>query len=80
MSMDIMGMLIKYQAYGYFFLIVFLVTVLYWYYFHLYKSEKTGRRNFEKYGKIALEDEIYNKPIEPMPIKKSKIEQQRGAK
>jgi cytochrome c oxidase cbb3-type subunit 4 len=80
MSIDIMGMLIKYQAYGYFFMTVCLTVGLYWYYFHLYKSEKTGRRDYEKYGKIALEDAICDKPIESVPVKKSKIEQQRGAK
>jgi cytochrome c oxidase cbb3-type subunit 4 len=79
MSIDIMGMLIKYQAYGYFFMIVCLTVGLYWYYFHLYKSEKSGRRDYEKYGKIALEDNICDKPIESMPVKKAKIEQ-RGAK
>lgn len=79
MSIDIMGLLVKYQAYGYYFLMVFLIIVLYWYYYHLYRSEKIGRRNYEKYGKIALEDEIYDNPIESMPIAKSKIKR-RGAR
>jgi len=35
----------EFQAYGYFFLTAFLVITLYAYFFHLYKSEKTGRRN-----------------------------------
>ena len=46
------------QAYGYFFLTAFLAVTLYAYFFHLYKSEKNGRRNYEKYSKLALNDEI----------------------
>ncbi|MDR1975719.1 MAG: cytochrome c oxidase, cbb3-type, CcoQ subunit [Campylobacteraceae bacterium] len=79
MSIDIIAVLVEYQAYGYYLLIAFLVVILYWYIFHLYKSEKSGRRNYEQYGKIALEDGILDEPVESMPIKQSKIEQQRGA-
>jgi cytochrome c oxidase cbb3-type subunit 4 len=52
------------QAYGYFFLTAFLAIVLYGYIFHLYRSEKTGRRNYEKYGNIALNDNIGDMPVE----------------
>jgi len=52
------------QAYGYFFLTAFLVIVLYGYIFHLYRSEKSGRRNYEKYGNIALSDNIGDTPVE----------------
>lgn len=54
------------QAYGFFFFVVFLVAILYGYYYHLVKSEKTGRRDYEKYGKLALNDEINDKAIEPI--------------
>lgn len=54
------------QAYGYFFFVVFLVVVLYGYFYHLIKSEKKGRRNYEKYSKLALDDELNKKPIEPI--------------
>lgn len=54
------------QAYGYFFFVVFLVVVLYGYFYHLIKSEKKGRRNYEKYSKLALDDELNEKPIEPI--------------
>lgn len=47
-----------FQGYGFFILIVFLVVVLYAYYFHLYKSEARGERNYEKYANLALKDEI----------------------
>ena len=53
-----------FQGYGFFFLMAFLVVVLYAYWFHLYKSEKKGRRDYEKYAKLALDDEIDDKVLE----------------
>ncbi|BCX80094.1 cytochrome c oxidase, cbb3-type, CcoQ subunit [Campylobacter sp. 19-13652] len=52
------------QAYAYFCLTVFLVVVLYSYYYHLYKSERTGRRNYEKYANLALNDDITDVVLE----------------
>ena len=59
------------QAYGYFFLTAFLAITLYAYFFHLFKSEKTGRRNYEKYSKLALNDEIGGEILERKAIKES---------
>ena len=56
----------EWQAYGYFFFTVFLVLVLYGYLYHLYKSQRTGRRDYEKYANMALHDEITDEPIEDM--------------
>ncbi len=53
------------QAYGFFFFVVFLVIVLYSYWFHLKRSEKTGRRDFEQYGRLALDDNIDDPLLEP---------------
>lgn len=66
-----MELLVKYQGQAYFFLLAFLTIVFYWYIFHLYWSEKTGRKNYEKYGDIALKDEINDEPVETMPVNKS---------
>ena len=52
------------QAYAYFFFTGFLVLVLYGYIYHLYSSEKKGTRDYEKYGNIALNDEVTDKPVE----------------
>ncbi len=41
-----------------------LVVILYAYIIYLYRSEKKGERDYEKYGKIALDDEITSTPIE----------------
>ena len=55
------------QAYGYVVLIISLCIGLYAYFFHLRRSEKTGRRNYEKYGNSALNDSINDEIIETIP-------------
>ena len=63
------------QGYAYFFLTVFLVVILYGYILHLYRSEKKGIRDYEKYGKMALNDELSDAPIEENPkVSKEKKE------
>ena len=52
------------QGYGMFFMTIFMVVMLYWYIVYLYRSEKKGERDFEKYGRIALDDNINSTPIE----------------
>jgi cytochrome c oxidase cbb3-type subunit IV len=54
------------QAYAYFFFIAFLVVVLYTYIYYLYSSQKKGKRDYEKYGNIALHDEVTDQPIESL--------------
>ncbi len=53
-----------FQAYAYFFFTAFMVVVLYSYIYHLYSSQKKGKRDYEKYGDLALHDEITDQPIE----------------
>ncbi|EGK8074522.1 cytochrome c oxidase, cbb3-type, CcoQ subunit [Campylobacter upsaliensis] len=53
-----------FQGYGFFSLVVFLVVVLYAYWFHLYRSEKRGERNYEKYANLALNDELDDRILE----------------
>jgi len=61
------------QAYGYIFFTIFLAVILYSYLYHLYRSEKSGERNFEKYANMALRDELTDAPVEPMsPLNKAK--------
>ncbi|KIM11882.1 MAG: cytochrome C oxidase subunit III [Sulfuricurvum sp. PC08-66] len=62
------------QAYGYFILTALLVFLLYGYIFHLYRSQKTGKRDYEKYGRIALDDDITSEPVEPHTKKEKKGE------
>lgn len=52
------------QGYGMFFATIVLTVLLYWYILYLYRSEKKGERDFEKYGRIALDDSIGTPPVE----------------
>lgn len=63
MDMDLRNL----QGYASFFMTIFLVIMLYGYIIHLYRSEKKGERDYEKYGRIALDDEIDSTPIEDKP-------------
>jgi cytochrome c oxidase cbb3-type subunit 4 len=64
-----------FSAYGYFFFTVFLVVVLYSYIYHLYSSEKKGKRNYERYADMALNDEITDKPVESVSDNETKKEE-----
>ena len=55
------------QGYASFFMTMFLVIMLYGYIIHLYRSEKKGERDYEKYGNIALDDSITSTPVEDKP-------------
>jgi cytochrome c oxidase cbb3-type subunit 4 len=63
MDMDIRNL----QGYASFFMTILLVIMLYGYIIHLYRSEKKGERDYEKYGNIALDDEITSTPVEDKP-------------
>ena len=55
------------QGYASFFMTILLVVLLYWYIIHLYRSEKKGERDYEKYGNIALDDEVTSTPVKDKP-------------
>ncbi len=58
------------QGYASFFMTIFLVVMLYGYIVYLYRSEKKGKKDYEKLGKIALDDELDSTPIntsDPLP-------------
>ena len=60
MDMDLRNL----QGYASFFMSLVLVVMLYWYIIHLYRSEKKGERDYEKYGNIALDDSVTSTPVE----------------
>lgn len=64
-----MADILKFQGVAWITFTMFLVFVLYGYIYHLYKSERTGRRDYEKYGNIALKDNLDDEPIEPISEK-----------
>ncbi len=58
------------QGYASFFMTIFLVVMLYGYIVYLYRSEKKGEKDYEKLGKIALDDELDSTPVntsDPLP-------------
>lgn len=52
------------QAYGYLLMVVFLTIGLYAYIHHLYKTQRSGERDYEKYSNLALDDDITSSPVE----------------
>ena len=52
------------QSYSYVAIIFILTIGLYAYIYYLYKSEKDGVQNFEKYSNLALHDELDDEPVE----------------
>lgn len=43
---------------------IVLVMFLYSYCFYMYKAQKTGKRDYEKYSRLALDDDISDVLIE----------------
>ncbi len=64
------------QGYANFFMTILLVILLYGYIIHLYRSEKKGEKDYEKYANIALDDEIDSTPIESDPSTQAENEEQ----
>jgi len=61
------------QAYGYFFLVMFLVVVLYSYIYHLYKNRKDRDGiDYETYGNMALNDDITDEPVNKVSDEETK--------
>jgi len=52
------------QAYAKFGLMTLVFIVFYSYAYSIYKRDKTGERNFEKYSNLVLDDSIESKPLE----------------
>ncbi len=64
------------QGYASFFMTIFLVVMLYGYIIHLYRSEKKGENDYERFGNIALDDEISSDPVVPNPKAQKENEEQ----
>jgi len=59
------------QGYAKFFLLLFVFIVFYGYAYSIYKRQRTGERDFEKYSKLVLDDSIESDPLEERKEKKS---------
>lgn len=63
----------QFQAYGYFALTFFLVIALYGYMYHLYSKKKDADGvDYEKYGDMALRDDIDDTPVSSVSDDKEK--------
>ncbi len=51
-------------GYGKFFIILFIFIVFYGYAYSIYKRQKTGERDFEKYSNLVLNDSLDATPLE----------------
>lgn len=52
------------QAYGFYVMLVAMVVILYSYWFHLKRSEKKGRKDYEKYSNLVLNDDLQDEILE----------------
>lgn len=56
--------LLTIQGYAKFFLLLIVFIVFYSYAYSIYRRDKKGERDFEKYSKLVLDDSIESKPLE----------------
>lgn len=64
----------RYRIYMYLIGAGIAVIIFYYYIIYLYRSEKKGKRNYEKYGRLAIDDELDSEILEKNP----KLEKKKG--
>ncbi len=69
-----MRFIIAYQKEIYLIVTLLLVAFLYGYVYHLYSSQAKGKKDYEKYAKLALNDNLDDEPVEPRKQKSNKGE------
>ena len=69
-----MRFIIAYQKEIYLIVTLLLVAFLYRYVYHLYSSQAKGKKDYEKYAKLALNDNLDDEPVEPRKQKSNKGE------
>ena len=62
------------QGYAYWFITLLLVVLVYGYIYHLYKSQKSGKIDYEKYARLALDDDLNDALVEKRNNKDEKKE------
>jgi len=55
---------LTFQGYAKFFLLLLVFIVFYSYVYSIYKRQKTGERDYEKYSDLVLDDSFDSKPLE----------------
>lgn len=56
--------LLTVQGYAKFFLVLAVFIIFYSYAYSIYKRDKTGERDFEKYSKLVHDDSSVSAPLE----------------
>ena len=56
--------LLTVQGYAKFFLILAVFIIFYSYAYSIYKRQRTGERDFEKYSKLVHDDSSVSEPLE----------------
>lgn len=56
--------LLTIQGYAKFFLLLIVFIIFYGYAYSIYKRDRSGERDFEKYSKLVLDDSIDSEPLE----------------
>ena len=56
--------LLTVQGYAKFFLVLAVFIIFYSYAYSIYKRDKTGERDFEKYSKLVHDDSSVSSPLE----------------
>jgi cytochrome c oxidase cbb3-type subunit 4 len=69
--------LVEIQGYVKFFLLLTVFIIFYSYAYSIYKRDKTGERDFEKYSKLVLDDSVEAQPLEE---RKNKTNNEKGEK
>ncbi len=59
------------QGYGKFFIMLFVTVIFYSYVYSMYKRQKTGERDYEKYTSIVHDDSYDQEPLEERETKEN---------
>lgn len=65
-------LIVEFRGYLYFIATILLVVFLYAYIYHMYRAQRTGTKDYEKYARLALDDNILDKPIESRENRREK--------
>lgn len=60
--------IVEFRGYLYFVATIALVVFLYSYIYYMYKAQRTGAKDYEKYARLALDDNITDTPLESREI------------
>ncbi len=62
--------LINARGWIYFIVTILLIMFLYSYVYYMYKMQASGKKDYEKYSRLALDDGILDTPVESRETKK----------